>query len=220
MRLTIEEYSKQFKMSKELVTSKLRSKKLNYIIENEKIYIIVSQNSLSQSPDKELQQSLEQKKDSSVQKVTVGMVLSLYKQENEQLKQKIELLENKIDSLINDKEAMLREERDRIEQLYSSKDEQLKTILELMNKKFMLEQKSATIHEVTVNQEQNTTPTFIQSLVELKSYLKTLNLESYQRKIIKKRFFDLIDNDVRVLQYDGKIYLDFTKYDYSDLLKI
>jgi len=32
MRLTLEEYSKHFKMSKEMINSKLRSKKLNYII--------------------------------------------------------------------------------------------------------------------------------------------------------------------------------------------
>jgi small-conductance mechanosensitive channel len=217
MRLTIEEYARQYKMSKELVTSKLRSKKLNYIIENETVYIILPQDSIFQEP-KQPQQHQIQKTDTTSTKVTVGMILSLYKQENERLKQKIEILEKKIDSLISDKESMLREERDRIEQLYSSKDEQLKTILELMNKKFMLEQQSATVHDVTPNNEPQEAPT--QTFVELKSYLKSLNLESYQRKILKKRFFDLVDNDVRILQYNDRIYLDFAKYDYSDLLKI
>ncbi|MEJ2414112.1 MAG: hypothetical protein P8Y22_02370 [Sulfurimonas sp.] len=34
MRLTVDEYAKHFKMSKEMINSKLRAKKLNYIIEN------------------------------------------------------------------------------------------------------------------------------------------------------------------------------------------
>ena len=219
MRLTIEEYSRQYKMSKELVTSKLRSKKLNYIIENETVYIILPQDSIFQET-KQPQQNQVQKTEATSSKVTVGMILSLYKQENEQLKQKIEVLEKKIDSLISDKELMLREERDRIEQLYSSKDEQLKTILELMNKKYMLEQQSATVHDVTPDQETQEPPMQTQTFVELKPYLKSLNLESYQRKILKKRFFDLIDSDIRILQYNDRIYLDFAKYDYSDLLNI
>lgn len=41
MRLTLEEYSKRFKMSKEMIHSKLRAKKLNYIIEDGTTYIII-----------------------------------------------------------------------------------------------------------------------------------------------------------------------------------
>ena len=45
MRLTLDEYSKQFKMSKEMINSRLKAKKLNYIIENGITYIIVTKNS-------------------------------------------------------------------------------------------------------------------------------------------------------------------------------
>jgi hypothetical protein len=41
MQLTIDEYSKQFKMSKEMINSKLRAKKLNYIIDDSVTYILV-----------------------------------------------------------------------------------------------------------------------------------------------------------------------------------
>ena len=150
------------------------------------------------------------------------MVLALYKKENDHLKQKIRELEKKIDSLITDKENMLREERDRIEQVYSTKDEHLKNILELINKQLTLEQKTTTVHEVTLSDMEETH--ILQekenlSHVELKTYLKSLDLESYQRKIIKKRFFDALDHDVRIIQQNGKLYLDFAKYDYTDLLK-
>ena len=219
MRFTIDEYSKQFKMSKELINSKLRSKKLNYVIEDAQTYIIVTQNSLKQEKIEEIQQQRQESQTNfAVQKMTVGMVLSLYKKENDHLKQKIKELEQKIDSLISDKENMLREERDRIEQVYSTKDEHLKSILELINKQLMLEQKIQTVHEVTLSDTQEIKENL--SHIELKSYLKTLDLQSYQRKIIKKRFFDALDHDVRVIQQNGKLYLDFEKYDYSDLLKI
>jgi predicted RNase H-like nuclease (RuvC/YqgF family) len=221
MRFTIDEYSKQFKMSKELINSKLRSKRLNYIIEDGETYIVIMQSSLDEKKIEEIEQQREEKQlDVVTQKMTVGMILSLYKKENEHLKQKIRELENKIDSLITDKENMLRQERDRIEQLYTTKDEQLKNILELMNQKFMLEQKMATVHEVTLSSNLEMQKAENLSHVELKTYLKTLDLESYQRKIIKKRFFDALDNDVRIIQQNGKLYLDFDKYDYSDLLKL
>ncbi|NPA60339.1 MAG: hypothetical protein GXO30_07780, partial [Epsilonproteobacteria bacterium] len=54
--------------------------------------------------------------------------------------------------------------------------------------------------------------------IELKEYLKTLDLKSYQKKVIKRRFLAVYDSDIRVMQKDGKLYLDFSKYDYSDLL--
>ncbi len=225
MRFTIDEYSKQFKMSKELINSKLRSKKLNYVIEAGETYIIIAQSSLNEEKIEEIhQQKKEQEKQTNIatQKTTVGMILSLYKKENDHLKQKIRELEKKIDSLITDKENMLREERDRIEQVYSTKDEHLKNILELINKQLMLEQKATTVHEVTLsNIEEAQVQPGKENLshVELKSYLKSLDLESYQRKIIKKRFFDALDHDIRIIQQNGKLYMDFAKYDYSDLLK-
>ena len=224
MRFTIEEYSRQFKMSKELINSKLRSKKLNYVIEDGETFIVVAQSSMNAEKIEEIQQQKrEQEKQVNIttQKTTVGMVLSLYKRENDHLKQKIRELENKIDSLIADKENMLREERDKIEQVYSTKDEHLKNILELINKQLMLEQKAATVHEVTLsNIEETQQEKENLSHIDLKSYLKTLDLQSYQRKIIKKRFFDALDHDVRIIQQNGKLYLDFAKYDYSDLLKL
>lgn len=124
MQLTIDEYSKQFKMSKEMINSRLRSKKLDYIIEDSVTYIIVKDNPVNN--DRQAQTIEEEKKPIAKPKTTVATVIALYQRENTQLKEKIMQLENKIDSLIDDKEQMLRDERDKIEQLYSKKDEQLK----------------------------------------------------------------------------------------------
>lgn len=220
MRLTVDEYSKHFKMSKEMIHSKLRAKTLNYIIEDAITYIIVPQSSLNQG----LRSEIHAKRDTLTKekvvpniavitkpKTTVAMVLGLYQKENQQLKEKILQLETKIDKLIDDKEQMLRDEMAKIEQVYSSKDEQLKSILELVNAKLAAEE-SQTIHEIETIEKK-------QEIIELKQYLKTLDLETYQKKVIKKRFLAVYSKDVRVIKQNGKLYLDFSKYDYSDLLE-
>lgn len=226
MRLTLDEYSKHFKMSKEMINSKLRSKKLNYIIENGITYIIVTRSSLDSNLRNEIHtKQKETIKDKSTAKsvnviaktkTTVAMVLGLYQKENQQLKEKIIQLETKIDKLIDDKEQMLRDEMAKIEQVYSSKDEQLKNILELINAKLAAEA-SQTIHEIETIEPKKETEQ--ESIIELKQYLKTLDLENYQKKVIKKRFLAVYSKDVRVIKQNGKIYLDFSKYDYSDLLE-
>ena len=237
MRLTLDEYSKHFKMSKEMINSKLRARKLNYIIEDGVTYIIVTRSSLEadkreaihkeqkeQSKVTKSQESKEEKQMPQKPKTTVAMVLSLYQKENQHLKEKIAQLEAKIDKLIDDKEQMLRDEMNKIEQVYSQKDEQLKNILELMNTQ-LLTQRSQTIHDVeTVSAEEVASTKKEKNkkedeIVELKEYLKSLDLESYQRKIIKKRFLAVYDKDIRIIKQNGKLYLNFSKYDYSDLLE-
>lgn len=236
MRFTIDEYSKRFKMSKEMIHSRLKNKRLNYIIEEGTTYIIVPRSSLDESHRRaiheENKQAHQEKMQSSATaasapapakpKTTVGTIIALYQKENSQLKQKIRELEAKIDKLIDDKEQMLREERDRIEKVYSNKDEQLKTILELVNTKLMLSQQpeSSTVHEVEPADEPAIDAPWQQSdFVELRQYLKSLELPSPIRKMIKRRFAESYGSDIRVIQQNGQFYLDFSKYDYSDLLK-
>lgn len=211
MDITIEEYAKRFKMSKEMVASKIRQKKLNCTSENGITLINVPDEAVTTpEPKKELQQPI---KKNIMQKATVATVLGLYKRENNYLKQKIEQLEAKIDKLINDKEQMLKDERDRIEGIYTTKDEQLKNILELMNEKMIHEQnQNQTVYEIEHSQDDT------DKIVDLKAYLKTLDLKSTQRKKIKNRFEEALGEDIRIIEQNGKIYLDFSRYDYSDLL--
>ncbi|MDY0116408.1 MAG: hypothetical protein RBR59_02400 [Sulfurimonadaceae bacterium] len=228
MRLTIDEYSKYFKMSKEMVQSKLKAKKINYIIENGMTYIIVTKKSVDSQKHQEIQESIAVQPPMLKLKPTVATVLGLYQRENKQLKAKIIELEAKIDKLIGDKEQMLRDERDKIEKLYTLKDTQLKEILELVNKKITLESQKNNIHtlehqfdetfeDINIEQAEEIENKNLK-LVELSPYLKSLDLKSYQRKIIKKRFLHACNNDVRIIQQNGRIYLDFSRYDYSDLL--
>ena len=219
MRFTIEEYSKQFKMSTEMINSKLKAKQLNYIIEDGITYIILKQSSIITSSEPLVTTAPKKSIPPAKQKTTVAMVLSLYQKENQQLKDKIVQLESKIDKLINDKEQMLRDEMSRIEHVYSTKDEQLKNIIELINTKLSSDQIN-TVHEVETVKSIEVEKVQVQDkIVELKDYLKTLDLEAYQRKVIKKRFLAVYDEDIRIIKQNGKLYLNFSKYDYSDLLE-
>lgn len=227
MRLSIDEYSKKFKMSKEMIGSKIRGKKLNYVVKDEILYIIVKDDgdeSVSSSNTSERKEPFVVTKKAVIKpKTTVSAVLALYQRENRQLKEKIVELEAKIDKLINDKEEMLRYERDKIEELYSAKDEQLKNILELINTKLTLEQNSQVVHETQALQskeEIKEIPKRNNKIIELKEYLKNLEIKPHQRKLIKKRFLAVYDSDVRIIKQNGMLYLDFSKYDYSDLLNL
>lgn len=203
-----------------MLNSKLKAKRLDSVIEDGDTYIIVKD-----YKPKNLQKNdqIQQASTNIIVKrrTTVATVLALYQKENALLKNKIIHLEAKIDKLIDDKEQMLRDELNKIEDLYNSKDRQLKNILELVNNKMMLEKDGATIHDVeSYNVYEEADASSKHEIIELKTYLKTLGLKSAKKKIIKKRFLDLHDSDIRITQKDGELYLDFSKYDYSDLFAL
>lgn len=220
MRFSIDEYAKTFKMSKEMIQNKIRTKRLNYIIESGVTYIIVPRSSLDDDKRNEIQESSKRAIASNVpavtsQKSSVGMVISLYQKENHHLKLKIKELEAKIDRLINDKEDMLIAERTRIEEIYTAKDEQLKNILEVLSTKLMLS--NNTVHDVDVTQP-NSLPIEPKGVIELKRYLKFIGLGSEDRKQVRHRFSERFGSDVRIIQKEGVFYVDLSKYDYTDLL--
>lgn len=222
MRFSIDEYAKTFKMSKEMIQNKIRTKRLNYIIESGVTYIIVARSSLNEEKHREIQESTKQAATANLPaaaspKTSVGMVISLYQKENHYLKIKIKELETKIDRLTNDKEHMLIAERTRIEEIYTAKDEQLKSILEVLSTKLMLSNANSTVHDVDVTQ-QNPLPIEPKGVIELKRYLKFIGIGSDDRKQVRRRFAERYGSDVRIIQKEGEFYVDLSKYDYTDLL--
>ncbi len=221
MRFSIDEYAKTFKMSKEMIHNKLKSKRLNYIIEGGVTYIIVPRSALSEEKQHDIHQSAQNTSaslaaPSPATKTSVGMIIALYQKENNHLKLKVKELEAKIDALVNDKEQMLIAERNRIEEIYTTKDEQLKNILEVLSTKLMLSQNS-TIHDVDATTS-NTIPFSASGLIELKRYLKFIGIGSEGRKEVRSRFSARYGSDVRIIQKEGEFYVDLSKYDYTDLL--
>lgn len=219
MRFTVDEYAKTFKMSKEMIQNKLRTKRLNYIIEGGVTYIIVPRSSLDEEKREELsQRSRVSSPAPAPQKTTVGMIIALYQKENQQLKLKIKELENKIDRLVNDKEQMLIAERERIEEIYTAKDEQLKNLLEVINTKLLLSRDND-VHDVDITSiPQPAAASLPNGTIELKRYLKFIGMGSNERKAVKRRFELAYGSDIRVIQKEGEFYVDLSKYDYTDFL--
>jgi hypothetical protein len=218
MRFTVDEYAKTFKMSKEMIQNKLRTKRLNYIIEGGVTYIIVPRSSLDEEKRQELAQNTKSVPSTPApQKTTVGMIIALYQKENQQLKLKIKELESKIDRLVNDKEQMLIAERERIEEIYTAKDEQLKNLLEVINTKLLLARDNS-VHDVDITSTPPITSSLSSGIIELKRYLKFIGMGSEERKAIKRRFELSYGSDVRIIQKEGEFYVDLSKYDYTDFL--
>jgi len=209
MRLSIDEYSNRFELPIETIHTQLRNRELDYTIDDGVVYIL-----LSSTP-------------TPTQKTSVGTIIAIYQKENQQLKDRVTTLESKIDKLIDDKEQMLRDERSRIEHLYQSKDEQLKSVLELMSTKMQLTQPQATnLDEISSIDIEETPSQEIQApqdnnphKISLRKYLKNIGLEGMERRRVKRRFAGAYGSDVRILQHNGEFYLDLAKFDYSDLLK-
>jgi hypothetical protein len=216
MQITIDEYAKRYKMSKEMIRAKLRAGRLPHTTVDGMTYITVAP----------AEQTAEAPKvPSEHAHGAAEAVITLYRQENERLKQKIAELESKIDTLIGDKEQMLREERDRIEDIYLSRDEQLKSFLELVNAKLVQEgMKLASLQQHDGATDQHAAAaapapySTMQERTELLYYLDLKQFTPDEKKTVKKRFAKAYGNDVRVTQQNGEFILDFSKYDYSDLL--
>jgi len=218
MRFTVDEYAKTFKMSKEMIQNKLRTKRLNYIIEGGVTYIIVPRSSLDEEKRQELSQHSKPSASAPApQKTTVGMIIALYQKENQQLKLKIKELETKIDRLVNDKEQMLIAERERIEEIYTAKDEQLKNFFEVINTKLLLSRDN-NVHDVDVTVSESVAPSLSSGVIELKRYLKFIGMGSDERKAVKRRFELSYGSDIRIIQKEGEFYVDLSKYDYTDFL--
>jgi len=209
MQITIDEYAERFKMSKEMVRAKLRAGRLRYDVVDGTTYITVEA-APGGGPA------------AAPQRTTAGAIIMMYQKENAQLKRKIAELDAKIDRLIADKEQMLREERDRIQSIYAARDEQLKSFLELVNAKlvnegFRLGSAAAEAEAVETFAEHSAEPA-APGQTELFVYLDAKHYGEAEIKKVKKRFAKAYGNDIRVIQQNGEFILDFSKYDYSDLL--
>jgi hypothetical protein len=209
MRYTIDDYANTFGLSKETIHAQLRTKQLNYIVNDGMVYIIAR--NPSQQPHIQAQAL-------PLVQSNMDIIISLYQRENQQLKIKIKELETKIDSLIHDKESMLIAERQRIEEIYANKDEQLKNILETLNTKFAV-LPHETVCDVDIS-DPSPISTLSDGVLELKRYLKFIGLTSQERKEVRRKFSERLGSDIRIIQKEGEFYVNLSQYDYTDLLKV
>ena len=143
----------------------------------------------------------------------------LLESQNAKLQERVATLENETRTLRDQKEAMLIEERKKIEAIYKEKDEQLKNILQTIASKFMLEAPNIVEEEEALEAEVSVEDESASHIISLKKYLKSSGFSEKKIKKIKKRFKEKAKDDDRIVIIGSKYYLDTAKYDYRDLIK-
>jgi len=123
-KLTVIEMAKYLSVSKEAIYNRLRRGTLEAVIEDGKKYVLLT-------PHVRREGKLPKK--SAITSVMDSEYIELLKSQIEELKYKNEKLENDRDRLYGEKEKMLIESKEAIEKIYKERDEQLKTILTLVN---------------------------------------------------------------------------------------
>jgi hypothetical protein len=141
-------------------------------------------------------------------------------EQNRKLQERVEMLEAETRTLRDQKEAMLIEERKKIEQIYKDRDEQLKSVLSTLSTQFMLTQPQEK-EEETLDAEIEEVPLVVaveSKRITLKKYMKKLNISKSKQEKIEKKFKKLHKKDERIIIEDGKFFVDVKKFNYDDLI--
>ena len=197
MKLTVEEAAQKFKVSKEAIHNRIRRGSLDCIIEHGTKLVLIDE--------------------PSNEKPSNDKYYSYIEEQNSELKLKIRDLEKNNSRLRDEKEKMLILEKEKIEQIYKQRDEQLKQVLHTITSKFL-----PNIKEKEVDMVADTivdVETIGMDPVRLKEFLKLKAYKPAKRLRIKNRFKRLVGQDERIFRVDGKVYIDPSRFDYKDLLK-
>ncbi len=209
-RMSILEASEYFGVSKEAIHNRIRRGSLSSIIEDGVKLVVV---------DKTAQVSAR----AQTRRTNTTMDDRYYKlleEQNSALQAKVEKLENETKSLRDQKELMLVKEREKIEEIYQQKDEQLKNILNAISSKFMLSAPSVDVFEephveAEIEHQEKESEN---EVISLNKYLKQSDLSKKKQEKIKARFKKRAKEDNRIITVGKKYYINRAKYDYSDLL--
>ena len=203
-KMTVEEAAAFFKVSKEAIHNRIRRGTLQAVVENQIKYVLID-------PDTK---KAVHKATGTLKGVQEGFV-SFLQEQNRELLEKIEKLEQETRVLRQDKEQMLIEERERIELIYKEKDEQLKSILNAIGSKFLLEAKP--LEEEHFEAEITESVPNIPNIISLKKFLKQHNIPQKKREKIIKKVQKIAKKDPRFLLKEKKIYVDTNSFSYDDL---
>ncbi len=125
-KLTVSEAANFFGITKEAIYNRVRRGKLRTVNENGLKYVVVEENINSMPKTR-------QSTKSSSEKYT-----RFLENEVEELKAKVKKLESENTKLIKEKLEILEQSKKELEEIFATRDEQLKQILHLMNEKYAL----------------------------------------------------------------------------------
>jgi hypothetical protein len=212
-KMTIEDAAAHFGVSKEAIHNRVRRGSLKSIVEDGVKLVEI---------DKKASANKAQTKRTGV--LGDERYYKLLEEQNSALQNRVQTLEDETRTLRDQKEQMLIQEREKIEQIYKDKDEQLKNILNAISSKFMLGTPIEVTQEEVIEEahveaeiEESSKSSSKSTLVPLKKYLKDAGFSKGKREKIKNKFKKIAEKDGRIIMVGKKQYIDLKKYDYSDM---
>jgi len=205
-KMTIADAAEYFNVSKEAIHNRIRRGSLDCIVENGVKYVAVES----------------AKNGSSTTTAGDTRYTQYIEQENERLREKVDVLEKETNRLRDQREQMLIDERIKVEQIYKERDAQLRSVLHVVATKFLSHASVDDVMEEAKGVDAINADVIEgneEEWVSLKSFLKLKRYSDKEKKKIKNRFEALRENDIRLTIREGKIYLNPSEYDYSDLLR-
>ena len=208
-KLSIVDAAEYFGISKEAIHNRIRRGSLESVIEDGQKMVILTQDTKVKRTRTAPRAKSKTSDDSNYYK--------LLEEQNRALQERVGVLENETRTLRDQKELMLVQEREKIEDIYKEKDEQFKNLLNTLSQQFMLnapmEQKEETVEVEMIEDKKSQN-----SSISLKKYLKSKKLSKKKCIKIQNKFKKRVKNDERIITIGSKIYLNPSKYDYSDLV--
>lgn len=225
-KVTLAEAAEYFGISKEAIHNRIRRGSLEVVLENGEKKVLLNTKATPQ-PKTRARTQTTPKSSSNDERY-----YKLLQEQNNKLQERIKELEGETRSLRDQKELMLIEERKKIEQIYKEKDEQMQQFFATVASQFALANKPQDATPTIVIEEPKKIkksievkkkPISVKDLQSVKKFIKKFaneqkcSLEKVDR--IKKRFKKYAKKDKRIIEVDGKHYVDTKKYKYDDLLK-
>ena len=207
-KMSVSDAAAHFGVSKEAIHNRIRRGSLEVVVEDGIKMVVLNSNTapLTRKP-----------RAASVKSSgNNDRYYKLLEEQNAKLQSRVEILEDETRSLRDQKELMLIEERKKIELIYKEKDEQLKNILSTLSSQFTLSAPEIVEEEALeaeIEQSKEEKPP-----VSLKKYLKSTSFSEKKREKITAKFQKRAKKDERIITIGSKVYLDPSKYDYSDLI--
>ncbi len=129
-KLTVSQAAKYFDITKEAIYNRVRRGKLSTVTEDGLKYVVVD--------DKAIKDIRTLPKKRQTNKNINDKYVSYLENEVSELKEKIKYLESQNNELISQKVKLLEQSKRELEEIFNKRDEQLKSILHLMNEKYAL----------------------------------------------------------------------------------
>ena len=211
-KLTISEAAEQLGISKEAIYNRVRRGSLESVVEDGVKFVILE----SEKSNNPVTKRVTTRKTIQID----DRYYKLLEEQNAKLEQKIEILEEEIRTLRDQKEQMLEDKINKIEQIYRDKDEQLKNTLNAISAKFMLnapEGKQDVYQDLVEAEIEESKDNQDSRLISLNKYIKTKKFSKKKASKIIEKFKKRAKTDSRIITIEKKIYIDVEKYDYSDL---